>query len=551
MTKRAVLYARVSSDDSRKDGRNLAGQLDMCRKYALEHGYTITAELHEDDRGASGAAFELPQLNRVREMAAAGEFDALIVREIDRLSRSLAKQLIVEEELRRAGVEVEYVLGEYPDTIEGGLMKNLRASIAEYERLKIHERMTRGRELKVKAGSVMMHGRPPFGYRTAERAGRFVLEVNESEAQTVRLIFQWYTTGANGRGPLSVQGVKNELDARHIPTYEDTRHIHEKTRGHGEWCRSVISKMLRSETYAGTWRYQPDRSIDVFLAVEVPPLVSRHTWQQAQARLDENKESLRRPPMHDYLMGRRLYCADCGARIIVNSRSVGKRMVYYLCQAKRQYARPCSMSVRFKADIVDAAVWQWVKGYLLNPERLTEGITSYAAKQQEENAPLQERLRVVEDLLRSNRTQLERLLDLYLGGEFSKELLTERKSRLEATISALDHERSGLLAHIAARDLTPEEVMELQEFAANVAAGLAQADEEDYQVRRKIIETLRVEGTLAVEDGQRVLYVRCLIDEKGRFIVDRNKDEERARGATLVCRSLTAPASTVYADPAS
>ncbi len=28
----------------------------------------------------------------------------------------------------------------------------------------------------------------------------------------------------------------------------------------------------------------------------------------------------------------------------------------------------------------------------------------------------------------------------------------------------------------------------------------------------------------------------------------RPRDEERARGATLVCRSLTAPASTVYAD---
>ena len=202
-------------------------------------------------------------------------------------------------------------------------------------------------------------------------------------------------------------------------------------------------------------------------------------------------------------------------------------MVYYLCQAKRQYARPCSMSVRFKADIVDAAVWQWVKGYLLDPERLAEGITSYAAMQQEENAPLQERLRVVEDLLRNNRTQLERLLDLYLGGEFSKELLTERKSRLETTISALDDERSGLLAHIAARSLAPEEVMELQGFAANVAAGLARADEEDYPVRRQIIETLRVEGTLAVEDGHRVLYVRCLIGEEGRFIVDRNKDEER------------------------
>ena len=119
MSKRAVLYARVSRDDRDKDGRNLNGQLEMCREYAQSHGWRVVAELAEDDRGASGASFELPQLNRVREMAREGEFNILVVREIDRLSRSLAKQLIVEEELKRHGVQIAYVLGIYPDTPEG------------------------------------------------------------------------------------------------------------------------------------------------------------------------------------------------------------------------------------------------------------------------------------------------------------------------------------------------------------------------------------------------------------------------------------------------
>lgn len=95
MQKRAALYGRVSGDDRGKDGRNLAGQLAMCREYAQKRGYQIIAELPEDDRGASGASFELPQLNLVREMAQAGQLEVLVVREIDRLSRNLAKQLIV------------------------------------------------------------------------------------------------------------------------------------------------------------------------------------------------------------------------------------------------------------------------------------------------------------------------------------------------------------------------------------------------------------------------------------------------------------------------
>ena len=41
-----------------------AGQLE--RSYAAEKGYRIIEELAEDERGASGAEIDLPQLDRVR-----------------------------------------------------------------------------------------------------------------------------------------------------------------------------------------------------------------------------------------------------------------------------------------------------------------------------------------------------------------------------------------------------------------------------------------------------------------------------------------------------
>ena len=74
MVKRAVLYARVSGDDRSKDGRNLEGQLEMGREYAQGHRYQVVAELTEDDRGASGAEIDLPELNKVRHMAQDDEF---------------------------------------------------------------------------------------------------------------------------------------------------------------------------------------------------------------------------------------------------------------------------------------------------------------------------------------------------------------------------------------------------------------------------------------------------------------------------------------------
>ena len=201
MAKRAVLYARVSGDDRHNEGRNLVGQVAMCREYAQERGYEIVAELAEDDRGASGAAFELPRLNELRRLAEKQSYDVLVVREIDRLSRNLAKQLIVEEELNRAGVIIEYVIGEYADSPEGRLSKHIKATIAEYEREKIRERMTRGRLLKVAAGNVHVQGRPPYGYRVARVGGKETLEIVDEEAAVIRQIFAWYTVGDEEHGP--------------------------------------------------------------------------------------------------------------------------------------------------------------------------------------------------------------------------------------------------------------------------------------------------------------------------------------------------------------
>lgn len=193
MTKRAVLYARVSGDDRGKD--NLEGQIEMGRKYAQECGYVVVKEIKEDDRGARGASLDLPGLNQALEMAHNSEFDVLVVRELDRFARKLANQLIVEEEFKRAGVDVEYVLGEFPDTPEGNLNKNIRAVIAEYEAVKIAERMKRGRHRMVKAGNVLVYGLPPYGYAEAEIGDKKTLEVYEPQARIVRMIYSWFRGG--------------------------------------------------------------------------------------------------------------------------------------------------------------------------------------------------------------------------------------------------------------------------------------------------------------------------------------------------------------------
>ena len=530
MQKLAVLYARVSGDDRHREGRNLLGQLQMCREFAQEQSYQIVAELHEDDRGASGAAFELPQLNLVRDMAQRGEFNVLVVREIDRLSRSLAKQLFVEEELKRHGVQIVYVIGEYPDTPEGSLNKNIRASIAEYERLKISERMVRGRILKVKAGSVLVYGRPPYGYSVTERDKKWVLEIKEEEARIVRLIFEWYT-GCDGLGGcLSMDAIREKLNAMQAPTYADLRKEGQgKLRPYGEWSRAQIGRILARETYAGTWHFRKNakqngkvvpRPPEEHLPVEVPAIIDRKVWQRAQSLRAENAANSRRNLRHPYLLRTRLRCGQCGAAVTAfrTRNRQGRHYTYYRCAAARdkkhvQYVRDCA-APNFRVDDVDPLVWAWLQSLLTDPTALRQGIEAMQEEQEARRAPLRRRLEDIEAQLAEKHRHLERLLDAYLTEAFPKEMLEERRARLDKAIAELERERSVLDAQLREQAFTEEQVKDLESIAAQIAAGLEGAGG-DHDLQRFVVETLDVRARLAIEEGQKVVHVQCMLEDEG------------------------------------
>jgi len=539
MSDRAVVYARVSGDDRGKEGRNLAGQLEMGREYAQERDYTIVAELSEDDRGASGYEIDLPELNRVREMAAAGGFDVLVVRELDRLSRNLAKQLIVEEELKRHGVRVEYVLAEYPDTPEGNLQKHVKAVIAEYEREKIKERMVRGRRLKVKAGNVLVHSTPPYGYRVATDPAteKDKLVPFEAEAKIVRLIFHWYAYGDDEHELLSMGGIADKLTEMRIPTRLDAMPNRggTKKRDYGQWYRATVAKILSREAYIGTWYYAKGNNgqnpREWWLAVEVPPLVDMETWELAQKRRKLNREMARRNTRNQYLMRQRLTCGLCGTKVaghpnIWRSKNASGLNLYYRCPATEGAVVGVTCDLpQFRVEEVDGAVWGWIESLLLNPRNLALGLREQQEERREAARPLWERLAIMDDQIAEHQQQLSKLLDLYLGGDFPKEVLTERKMRLEKTLASLKQERENFEKQLSANEITDEQIATIEEFASYVVEGLQHLAFED---KRRVISLLDVQGALAMEESQKVIYVRCTVGEKTLDIASTNI---RARSA--------------------
>ena len=527
--KRALVYARVSTEEQTK-GYSLQTQRDECRKYAAQRGYSILDEFADDYTGAS---LDRPALNELRTFVKINFIDVVIVYDLDRLARKSVYQMVIEEELGKEGTKVEYVNGQYADTDEGRLQKQIKASVAEYEKAKILERSKRGKRGKAQSGFVVVGARPPYGYRVVSEPHKAWLEVDEEEAKVVRLVFRWYAHGDENGKRMSLRGIAKQLAAMHIPTRGD-KHAHiAKKMGMYVWAPAMVRHILLNETYVGTWYFgktkmisdgkestrkskkkcglgkQVGRSREEWIPIQVPQIVDHETWQAAQARLEDNKQVINgRPNRSRFLLSKRLSCLKCGYGI--HCQCVRHTHHYYICNGRYQIVSRCDLP-SFRGDLVDGTVWEWVKGLMQDPQKLADGLRAEQAEAERANSGLRSRLEIVEGQLAEAQGQLAKLLDLYLQGDFPKEVLTERRVRLEKDVVELSQERAELAVHLQAVGMTDEQIAAIETFCAEVREGLEAATFED---KLRYFELLDVRGKLAVEDGEKVVYARCKIGEQ-------------------------------------
>jgi site-specific DNA recombinase len=237
MTKPAAIYARVSSDRQKED-HTIASQTAALIQYAETEGFAVPKEWIFQDEGYSGASLIRPGLEAVRDLAAEGHIEAVLIHSPDRLSRKYAYQVLLAEEFSKNGVELRFVKSPSVTTPEDQLLVQFQGMIAEYERAQILERSRRGKRHRAQEGSISVLSGAPYGYRYMKKSDSTAAyyEVMEAEAEVVRLVFQTYIEQA-----VSINAITRMLNGRQIPT----------RKGIARWERSTVWAMLRNPAYVG------------------------------------------------------------------------------------------------------------------------------------------------------------------------------------------------------------------------------------------------------------------------------------------------------------
>jgi site-specific DNA recombinase len=514
--KLAAIYARVSSDQQREE-HTIASQTAALIEFAKKNDFEVPREWVFEDEGYSGAKLERPGLERVRDLAAEGQIQAVLVYTPDRLSRKYAHQILLIEELARNGVETRFVKAPQGNTPEDQLLVQFQGMIAEYERAQIMERSRRGKRRGAGSGEVSVMSAAPYGYLYVKKTDEApaVWRVIEAEARVVRRVFKMYTSDG-----LSIGEISSRLTAEGIPTPKKA----------ARWPGKTVWKILNNAAYRGMAAFGKTRTAErqrvtratrrrggivtsetlgprpreEWIQIPVPPLVSEDVFAQTQERLLHNRAMSKRRTVVPSVVQGLVVCQKCGYAFSRMSTHKPTRIFrYYKCagsDAWRKLPGPlCDNSRCIRQELLDEIVWTEVVRLLEDPTLIRNELDRRldAARASD---PTKRR----EEVLRSELTRVvnsfERLLNAYQEQLLSIEQLRDRMPSLRQREQALRSELQAIADQTHDRDAFLRLAETLTSFLARLRRNASTLDVTERQriVRLVVKEILVGEDTLVI-----------------------------------------------------
>ena len=510
---RVAVYARVSTT-RQAQAQTIEQQLDRLREAAAGHGWELEERHVCRDDGYSGARLGRPGLDRLRDHAALADLDLVLVTAPDRLARNYVHQVLLIDELAGRGCQVEFLDRPMSSDPHDQLLLQIRGAVAEYERTLIAERMRRGRQAKLRAGTLLPWTRPPFGYRLDPERPRqaSAVRIEPSEAVLVAQLFDWYLEpGA------TVYRLARRLTDLGVPT----------PMGKPCWNVASVRGILRNPAYAGralTNRTQvvparrrksamlpvgpgqshAPRPEEDWIAVPVPAIISEDIFAQVQAKLDTNQQTALRNTRHEYLLRALVSCGICGLSCVVRQTPAGYR--YYLCRGRTDGLRVAQgqrCAARYiPAGQLDDLAWADLCALLTDPAQVARALDRAhggAWLPQE----LQARQTAISQALNQLDRQQQRLLDAYLAEIIGLPELQRKREDLDRRNAALAAQQRQLDAAASQRLELSAVADGIEAFCQTVRARLAAAT---FEQRRQLAELL-IDRVIVTDDQVEIRYV--------------------------------------------
>lgn len=447
-THRAAIYARISSDDGSALG--VARQIADCRKLAETKGWTVVETYVDNDVSASNGKVR-PEYVRLLQTLTDGRADALVVWDIDRLTRTPRELEDVVDLADKHGVALASVGGEVDlATPQGRLTARLKGNVAKHEVEQQSRRLKRKFLERAEAGKP--HGKVAYGYRrraVLDDDGRRVGSVellDEAQAAVVREAARRLLA----REP--VRRIVVDLNTRGVPT----------PRGN-QWDATMLRQVMLRQRNAGRRVHRGE----VIGKGDWPALLDEDTFDRLHAMLTDPGRRTTRGNEVKHLLSGIARCGIDGSGIegcdgtmrVTNARMNGTK------HAPTSYnCRKCNRVRRKKADVDEL-----VEGVIVARLELPDGPDLLAG----DPVALRDATERVEAL----QARLDLAADNYAEGKITAEQMTRITAKLRPQ---LDEARATV------RQAAPSP--DLAKFASGAVAEAWKSAE--IEIKRAVISLL-------------------------------------------------------------
>jgi DNA invertase Pin-like site-specific DNA recombinase len=432
----AAQYLRKSRmEEGMETEEVLARHRAALAEYAAKHDIHIIATYEEVKSGES--LYARPEMLRLLEDVEAGQFDAVLCMDLDRLSRGRMKdQGIILDAFRESSTlivtpEKTYNLS---DEIDDELAE-FKTFMSRREYKIINKRLRRGLIQSINDGWYVANA--PYGYRKVTVDRRPTLEIVEEEAQYVRMMYEMYI---NGSGCVKI--------ARHVTA------LGARPRRANAFNRSTVAMILRNPTYAGkvVWNqkshikkgtrgnpkhitiYNPRESWTITEGRH-PAIIDQETYDKVQEILagryipSKNDGTIKSP------LAGLVKCANCGRNM--QRMEMHKGVTYLLCNTTG-----CCAGAKF--EFVEERVVQHLRDTLA---QLTADQPAQPTGRQAK--ALESDLTAIRKEQTAAQAQKTKLYELLETGVYDLPTFQERMAAVKAKIISLDEKEKATLRTIS------------------------------------------------------------------------------------------------------
>jgi DNA invertase Pin-like site-specific DNA recombinase len=165
-----VAYVRVSTEKQLRTGYGRADQERQVRAWCKSHGHKLARIIFDDAKSGTLDAGERPGLLDVLRTIKDREAEGVVMRDLDRIARTLTVQEAVLAQVWHLGGHVFVVTDsdeipqDDPDDPMRTAMRQMAGVFAQLERAMTVKRLRNGRAEKATQGGYA-YGGPPFGWR--------------------------------------------------------------------------------------------------------------------------------------------------------------------------------------------------------------------------------------------------------------------------------------------------------------------------------------------------------------------------------------------------